>query len=61
MKLSQSAKNLLNTLEALHGAVLLNPNESQIGRIKEWTPELCRMRSVPQDIKQKWIAIAAAL
>lgn len=59
--MSQAAKNLLKTLVALHGAVLENPNDHQIGRIKEWVPELCRMRSVPKETKHQWIKIAASL
>lgn len=59
--MSQAAKNLLKTLVALYGAVLANPNDDQIGRIKEWVPELCRMRSVPKETKQTWIKIAESL
>ncbi len=60
-KLSPPAKALLNTLNALLGAVKCNPNPDQIGRIKQWVPELCRMRTVPSETKQHWFKIAESL
>lgn len=60
-KLSRPAKALLTTLNALLGAVKYNPNQDQINRIKEWVPELCRMKSVPIETKQQWIKISESL
>lgn len=56
--MSQAAKNLLKTLTAIN---YQGNSECQKARIKEWVPELCRMRSVPQEIKELWKKIAAAL